>query len=989
MGPIFAFITSGGIEAAQMSTQSAPTTPELRQFFKEMKEAFPGEVHSNRVSRGIYATDASIYMQLPAGAFTPKNRGAVRRALRLTSKYKVPVLARGGGTSLAGQTTAEGALVLDLSKYFDEIEELNVDGHWAVVQPGLIRDLLNERIASQGLMYAPETATSNRANVGGMIGNNSSGMMSIRYGKTIDHLLGATVFLADGTEAYFGPREEMGETGRRLLDGLLGIVERNRKLIEERFPKVMRRVGGYSLDEFLGDESTHNLAKILGGSEGTLAVMTSAKVNLVPKPKHIACMAVHFADLLESLRATPLIVRHKPLSAEFMDGPLLRMALENPSTARMCWWMEGDPAAVIPVEMDGDTLEECIAKLDAVEKELREAGFGYAFTRLHQPRERTQIIEVRKAGLGVMLKMKGDWKPISFIEDACVPVENLADYTAGILRICEEEGLRIMAYGHPSVGVLHLKPVVNLKTQEDRDKCERISRQAMELCRSFGGSWSGEHGDGIARGANNEAFWGPEMIEVFREVKRLFDPEGLLNPGKIFDTPPVMGPLRFTHGYKPSRYKSMFHYREEGGFQGAVEMCNGSGVCRKLGSGTMCPSYMATREEKDSTRGRANALRLALAGQFGLENLTSKAIHEVLDLCLECKGCKTECPTNVDMAKMKSEFLHAYHKEHGSTLRDRVFANSPIAARMNAGLLAPIVNAVLGVGWIRRSINRFLGVAVERPLPKYATQTLGKWFAARRKPDLPADAPEVVLFDDTYASYHDTEIGKWAVRVLEHLGYRVRLAQAGCCCRPAISKGFLTKARKEGEKTLRKLDRYARKGIPILGLEPSCVSSLRDDLPDLIEDEALGARVAKVVAPIEEFLDKEVAAGRIKIELPHAADSYLLHGHCHQKALDSTDPLKRLIGPKDGQDRIEEVDSGCCGMAGSFGYEKEHYEISQTIGEQRLFPAVRSLKPGTPVIANGFSCRHQIEEATGTPADHFIVALGRALLGDERKDDRR
>ncbi len=967
-----------------MSTTSVPTTPDLRQFFKEMKEAFPGEVHHDRMHRGIYATDASIYMQRPVGVFTPKNRGAVRRGLRLASSYKVPVLARGGGTSLAGQTTAEGALVLDLSKYFDEIEELSIEERWAVVQPGLIRDLLNERIVQHGIMYAPETATSNRANIGGMIGNNSSGMMSIRYGKTIDHLLGATVFLADGTEAYFGRREEMGDTGERLLDGLLAIIERNRGLIEERFPKVMRRVGGYSLDEFLGDESTHNLAKILAGSEGTLAVMTSAKVNLVEKPKHIACMALHFADLLESLRAMPLVIRHNPLSAEFMDGPLVQMSIANPSTAKMCWWVEGNPAAVIPVEMDGDTLEECIARLDAVEKDLREAGYGYAFTRLHKPEERTQILEVRKAGLGVMLKMKGDWKPISFIEDACVPVEHLADYTAGILRICDEEGLRVMSYGHPSVGVLHLKPVVNLKTQEDRDKCERVSRKAMELCRSFGGSWSGEHGDGIARGANNEAFWGPEMMEVFREVKRLFDPDGLLNPGKIFDTPPVMGPLRYTHGYKTTRHRSQFHYREEGGLQGAVEMCNGVGACRKIGSGTMCPSYMATREEKDSTRGRANALRMALAGQLGPGALTSKGMHDVLDLCLECKACKTECPSNVDMAKMKSEFLHAYHKVHGSTLRDRLFASSPRAARMNAGLLAPLVNGVLGISWVRRTMNRMLGVAVERPLPKYANETLVQWFARRRKPNLPADAAEVVLFDDTYANYHETNIGKWAVRVLEHLGYRVRLARAGCCCRPLISKGFLTKARRDGEQTLRNLDRYARKGIPILGLEPSCVSALRDDVPDLVEDEELGKRVAAHVFPIEEFLEKELVAGRFKLELPEAAESYLLHGHCHQKALNGTGPLKRLLGA-DGTPRVEEVDSGCCGMAGSFGYEAEHYKISQQIGESRLFPAVRSLKAGTPVIANGFSCRHQIVEATGTPAMHFIEALGRALLGAKER----
>ena len=948
-----------------------------------MRDAFGEEVRTDKMSRGLYSTDASIYMQMPLGVFTPKQRGEVRRAMKLAHQFGVPVLPRAGGTSLAGQTTGDGAFVLDISKHMDELEELNVEQQWAVVGPGVVRDRLNSKIVQHGLWFAPETSTSNRANIAGMMGNNSSGMMSIRYGITMRHILGAWAMLADGSEFYFGRREEMDDRGRELLDQLMEIVNRNRALIEEKFPKVIRRVGGYSLDQFLGDDP--NLVKILCGAEGTLAFVTSIKVNLEKKPKAICAVVLHFHDLNESLRAVPLIVKHNVLSAEFMDGALIEMCLTNPSTANMMGWLRGKPEAVIPVEMDGDTVEECEAKIDALIADVKNAGFGYEYVKLMNDKERYDVIEVRKAGLGVMERMPGDWKPISFIEDACVPVENLAAYADGVLKICKYEGIRVMTYGHASVGVLHLKPIVNLKTQEDRDKCVRISRRCMELCRDFKGSWSGEHGDGIARGAYNELFWGDEMIEVFREVKRLFDPKGILNPGKIFDTPPVMGPLRFTNGYQHSTYHSMYHYRVDGGFESAVEMCNGVGACRKLGSGTMCPSYMATRDEKDTTRGRANGLRMAMSNQLGPDALTSDGLYDVMDLCLECKACKSECPSNVAMAKMKSEFLHAYGEKNGRTLRSRIFAFSPDAARLNSGFMANIVNGMLSVPLIRKMVNSITGVATQRELPKYAPVTLPTWFAKHRaKHPKKSGAPQVVLFNDTYANYHEPGIGAWAVRVLEKLGYDVELANAGCCCRPMMSKGYLKEAKARGGQTLKNLDKFVKEGRTIVTLEPSCSSALKDDLPDLIDDEALGKRVAASVMPIEEFLEKEFLAGRVKFDLPSVKKHYLLHGHCHQKALNGTGPLKRILGSEGKEARVREVDSGCCGMAGSFGYEKEHYAISQKIGEQRLFPAVRSVEKGTQVIANGFSCRHQIKDATGVEPMHFIEALGRAMMKGER-----
>lgn len=959
-----------------------PATPsrEAELFLIKLSEAFPDEVKSDPWSRGIYATDASIYQQMPLGLFTPRDKDAVGRVVTLAGNHRVALLPRGAGTSLAGQATARDALVVDVTNHLDKLIELNEQEGWALVEPGLVRDNLNREIESSGLMFAPDTSTSNRAAIGGMIGNNSSGMMSIRYGTTLAHVLGVEVVLADGTEEWLGRRSEMGSRGRQLFDQVLEIVNRNRSLIEERFPKVIRRVGGYSLDAFLGEDP--NLAKLMVGSEGTLGVITAAKVRLVRKPKAVAAVAIHFADLFESMRAAPLIVKHNPLSAEFMDGPLLRLAERNDTTRPLMGWLRGRPEAVIPVEMDGGTIEQCEERIDALVEDLEANGLGYDYVKLLTPEGRSSILETRKHGLGVMLRVVGDEKAISFIEDACVPVEHLEDYAREIYDLVHSEGLELMTYGHASVGVLHFKPVVNLKRPEDREKCERLSRKAMELCRKYKGSWSGEHGDGIARGAQNELFWGAEMMEVFREVKRLFDPRGILNPGKIFDTPPVMGPLRYTGDYRQPSHEGMFHFREDGGFAGAVEMCNGVGACRKIDAGTMCPSYMATREEKDSTRGRANALRLALSGQMGPGGMTEKGLHDVLDLCLECKACRTECPSNVDMARMKAEFLHAYQKKHGRTLRDKVFAFSPILAKRHRRKMATTANFLLGLPPLRMAVNSALGIARKRRIPPYAKQDFVEWYDNHhQKPEFEPGATRVALFDDTFTNYHEPHVGQWAVRVLERLGYDVEIARAGCCCRTMISKGFLDEARKRGQRTLQNLDRFAVEGIPVLTLEPSCCSALNDDLPDLIEDTELGERIKRAVMPIEQFLEREVLAGRIDLNLLSPEEEYLLHGHCHQKALHGTGPLKRLLGGGGRPGRVREVDSGCCGMAGSFGYEAEHYDLSQQIGESRLFPAVRESKKGTTIIANGFSCRHQIADGTGRKAVHFIEAFGRALLG--------
>ncbi|NUP89251.1 MAG: FAD-binding protein [Candidatus Sumerlaeia bacterium] len=949
-------------------------------LIRELASVQSGVVRGDMLGRGLYATDASIYQQMPVAVVVPRTRDDVRATLRIARERAVPILSRGGGTSLAGQTTT-GGIVLDLSKHLNRLLEVNREERWVRCEPGLVRDHLNAQLRPLGLMFAPETSTSNRATVGGMIGNNSSGMMSIRYGRTSEHVRSLDVLLADGSEAHFGPiaGPSRGAREAAIRARLMSLGAEHRERIEARWPRVLRRVGGYALDELLAAEP--NLGRFLCGSEGTLAVTLEATLELVPPPGAVATMAVHFRDFPESLRLVPLIVAHRPLSVELLDQRLLRLSRENPATAPLCGFIEGDPAAILLVECDAGTVDEARARLRVVEAALRSTGAVTAFHWAKDDVARQAMHDVRRLGLGVMTRMTGDAKPVSFIEDAAVPVERLAEYIEALQRLCAEEGVESIVYGHASVGVLHFKPILNIKDPRGLETMDRLASRTVALVREFGGSWSGEHGDGIVRGSKNPEFWGPEFIELFREVKRLFDPTGLLNPGQIFDTPAITEAQRYGPGYRAEWEQARFHFRAEGGFAGAVEMCNGVGACRKVGQGTMCPSFMATRDEEHSTRGRANALRLAMTGQLGSGAMTGDALFKALDLCLECKACKTECPNNVDMAKMKAEVLAARHRVRGASARDRAFASLPRLARLCSGPMARIANPLQRL--TAPLVKRALGIAAQRSLPPFATEKFSAWFArhvALLSETLPADAPAVAIFADTYTECYEPSIGIWMTRALSALGCRVELARAGCCCRPLISKGFLDLAKRRGLRTLQALDAWARRGIPVLVLEPSCLSALRDDLPDLIDDEDLGRRMAKaVIAPDKAIASLLRAQGR-PLEFPVALPPLLLHGHCHQKAYDGTRATIDLLTR--GGAAVQEVPSGCCGMAGSFGYEREHFDLSQRIGEDRLFPAVRAASPETRIVASGFSCRHQIAEATGRRPMHFAEAFSRALLGE-------
>ncbi len=958
-----------------------------------------GEVYTDDVRRGIYATDASHYQVMPTCVVVPRDEADCIAAIKTAAEFGLPVTPRGGATALSGQTFGPG-MVIDVSKYMDQVLELNAAERWARVQPGLVADVFNASLAEHGLFFAPDPATGNRATIGGMIGNNSSGMRSVVHGKTIDHVISCKVVLGDGTvmeldaadEAAWQQRSEGDSREAQLYRGVKELVDANREEILARYPKVMRRVSGYNLDEFvdgagytgpiggrgLDGHRTWNLSNLVVGSEGTLAFVLEARVRLTALPGARALCVVHFDDVIDSLRHLPAILEHGPSAIELLDDVVVNEALVNPSTRDMTGFIEGKPRAVLICEVSGSDADGAVRNMDALVDDLKQKGIGYAWPVQTDPTAMANVWAVRKLGLGLISNVKGPVKGQAVIEDACIPIEHLAEYTERMQQVCSDLNIRSSVYAHASVGVLHFRPMLDLHRPDHREKMVAIANSAFDMVVEYGGVFAGEHGDGIVRGGFIPRFFGPQLYEAFRQVKQLFDPDNLMNPGKVIDVPPMTSLLRYGDQYRDMEAQTLFHYREQGGFQLAVEQCNGVGACRKFDDGTMCPSFMATRDESASTRGRANALRLAMSGQLGEDALAGDEVKAVLDLCLACKACRSECPNSVDMARLKSEVLQMHHDAHGVPLGYRMVGGMPGLARWLAGPLAPLVNAVSRLpiyGWV---MEKVAGMDRRRPQPPFAARPLVSLLEARPKPDAGVERRKVVLFDDTYANYLEPRVGLSAVELLEGCGYEVVLARAGCCQRPRLSKGLVRAAKKYGTKTMEKLDVFAREGLPIICLEPSCASALQDDLPDLIDDADLGQRVADQVVMIDAFLDAEVAEGRIP-PLALEPGDYALHGHCHQKAAFGTSTIHSHFERSPGA-TCEEVDSGCCGMAGSFGYE--HYDLSVQVGEDRLFPAVRkAVADGKTVLACGISCRHQLHDVLGVGARHWVEVARPGLKG--------
>ena len=951
---------------------------EVHTFINELKD-IKGDVLVDDYSLGMYSTDASFYQIKPLAVVLPLDEADVKKTVEIARIHKLRLLPRGGGTSLAGQTVGDG-IVIDFSKYMNKILEFNEQERWVRVQPGLVRDELNEEMAKYRLHFAPDPATSSRANVGGMVGNNSSGTKSILYGKTVDHVLEAKVLLADGTELLlkelspeaFDQKARQKDREGEIYRNIQETIQQNREEIKKRFPKVMRRVGGYNLDEFVYTDRW-NLAKLITGSEGTLAVTLDVKINLEPLPKFKSVVVVHFADLLEAIRAVQPMLPYKPSAIEIIDRTVLHLSAENLTTKQHCHFIEGDPAAILIVEFYADTLEGVMERPHNMIQDLKKMNFGYAYPLFPSGKAYDDVWHLRRKGLGLMMGIKGEKKALSFIEDAAIPTEVLPEYIDAVLKICARHNTEVSMYAHASVGVIHVQPLLDLRQQEDIENLKHITDETFELVVKYGGSWSGEHGDGLVRSAYNERFFGPQVYQALRRVKKLFDPENIMNPGKIVDAQTIEHNLRYGTKYQDKEVKGTFKYRAENSFGESVHMCTGVGECRKVLGGTMCPSFKATRDEEHSTRGRANALRLAMSGQLDKEGLASERLHEVMDLCLSCKACKSECPSNVDMAKMKSDVLQMYYDKHGLTLRDRLIRDSSSAASKLAGALSGIVNFVQETKLFRAIMEKVAGFDRRRVLPEYAPEPFYKWFEKKENNPFKNPQKKVVLFADTYLNFHEPNVGISALELLNSCGYEVILANVGCCQRPKISHGFLRDAKIEGTKTAEGLRKYLDQGLTIVACEPSCASALNDDLPDLIEDETLAAQLKKQVVMIDKFLEDEISAGKLQATFESIAGNILIHGHCHQKALYGTQGMKTLLSQ--GKQTVSEIPSGCCGMAGSFGYETEHYELSRKIGEAILFPAVKSMKAGTTLVANGFSCRHQIHHFTGVKPKHWVEVI--------------
>ncbi|MBI3628914.1 MAG: FAD-binding protein [Candidatus Rokubacteria bacterium] len=940
-----------------------------------------GEVRFDRYSRLLYATDASMYQMEPIGVVLPRHTGDVQAVLQVADRTGTPVLPRGGGTSLTGQTVNR-AIVLDFSPHMNALLEVNGEEGWARVQPGLVQDELNHLVRPRGLLFGPDTSTSNRATLGGMLGNNSGGAHSIAYGLTIDHVLELTVLLADGTETVLKALSPEALRAKCAKPGLEGQIYRealrlgreHADEIRARYPTHWRRVAGYNLNELIADRPL-DLARVVVGSEGTLLTIVEAKVRLVRRPSRTALCVIHYRDLLEALESSQSILETGPYAVELTDKLILDLARGNLEQSKRIGFVQGDPAALLIVEYAGEDEAAVRARVEALEARRAREGWGYAAHRALDPAEQQSIWKLRKAGLGLLLGMKGDRKPIAFVEDTAVDPRHLAKFVPRFRDVLARHGAQGAYYGHCSVGCLHIRPVIDLKTPRGLEQVHRIAGEITDLVLEFGGTISSEHGDGRARSPFLERVYGPRLFQAFRELKRAFDPKNLMNPGNIVASPGLTEHLRYGPQYTTWEPATLLDFSAQGGFAAAVEMCNGVGVCRKKLEGTMCPSYMATRDEEHSTRGRANALRAVLSGQVPAADFTGKRLYAVMDLCLECKACKAECPANVDMAKLKYEFLSHYYAANGLPLRNRLFGRIATVSRLGSRV-APLVNTVSALGASRWLLEKIVGIDRRRPLPPLAGQTFTDWFRARPAPPA-APRGEVVLFHDTFVTYNQPQIGRAAVALLERAGYRVTLVDRKCCGRPLISKGLLREARDHAAWNVERLAPHAAAGTAIVGLEPSCLLTLRDEYVDLLRTDAARAVAARSLL-LEEFLERERARGLV---LPFAARGRraLLHGHCHQKALVGTGPTVAALRWA-GFD-VTEVDSGCCGMAGSFGFEREHYDISVRLGNRRLAPAVREAGPDVEVVAPGISCRQQIEHLTDRRARHPAEVLWDALAG--------
>jgi FAD/FMN-containing dehydrogenase/Fe-S oxidoreductase len=967
-------------------------------LFNDLKVLLKGDIYWDLSTKLQYATDASAYREIPNAVVLPKSKKDIYTLIRFANLHGIPLIPRAAGTSLAGQVVGKD-IIVDLSKYWGEIIEVNETERWVIVQPGVILDELNLILKPKGLFFGPETSTSNRCMIGGMVGNNSCGAHSIIYGSTRDHTISIKMILSDGNEYEFGFISKSEFEEKLKQQGIEGEIYRQlHKMLTDQNtvteiinefpdPSIKRRNTGYALDLLLDNEifskSTNefNLCKIIAGSEGTLGIITEIKLNLVPlPPPEKAVICVHLAQREQAFKANLIALNYNPGAVELMDNLILECTKENIEQRKNRFFIQGDPGAILIVEFARDSKEEIIQIAQSMEQELRSAGYGYHFPVIWG-KDINRVWSLRKAGLGVLSNLEGDAKPVSLVEDTAVSVKVLPEYMEEFAAIIAKHNLDCVYHAHIGSGELHLRPVLNLKDAEDVELFRTIAFEVAHLVKKYKGSLSGEHGDGRLRGELIPIMVGEKIYGLMQELKNTWDPKGILNPNKIVNSPPLNSSLRYIPNRKEPHIDTVFNFSSEGGILRATEKCNGSGDCRKtvLAGGTMCPSYMATRDEWNTTRARANILREFLTSGDRQNPFNSKEIFDILDLCLSCKGCKNECPSNVDMAKLKAEFLYQWQKENGVSFRSWIVAN--ITKINSIGSLFPkLTNFVLSNSVLNVLVKKSLKFSTHREFPLLYKTTLTRWIK-KRKVTSPSKR-KVYLFADEFTNYNDTKIGIKALELLEALGYEVEIPNIKESGRTYISKGLLKTAQQIANRNVLELSKYISQVTPLIGIEPSAILSFRDEYPDLVsaENRNLAIDMAKNCLLFEEFFVNEVENGNIKSDqFEKATEEIKLHGHCQQKAVSTTDATIKMLSFPTGN-KVSEIPSGCCGMAGSFGFEKEHYNLSMKVGELVLFPNIRSTPTSTIISAPGTSCRHQIKDGTNRSALHPIEIMWECLI---------
>ena len=963
--------------SSRTDTAPGPASTGNAELARALRRVVGGEVRFDAYSRHLFARDASIYAIEPIGVVFPRDAADVAAVIATAAEFGAPVLPRGAGTSLAGQAVCH-AIVLDLSRHMNAIVGIDTERRIARVQPGVVQDQLNIAAARHGLVFGPDTSTKNRATLGGMIGNNSAGSQSVWYGMTIDHVLDLDVVLSDASTAKFGRLTE-DERQRRAsaptLDGAIcrelpDLVARHREAIATGFPKFWRQSGGYRLD-WLARSRELDLAKIVVGSEGTLATVVEATVQLMPAPRHRVIAVGHFTSVQSAIEATQDALACDPAAVELIDRAILELSRQKIEYRSLASLLNDDPEAVLFVTFFGDTQAQAVAGLDRLDALWHAHHHGYHTLRAITAAEQAALLKVREAGLGLLMASStGTRRPLAFVEDTAVEPAKLASYAARFRQILDSYGLTAGFYGHCSVGCLHVRPFMDLGEPGQPELMRSIAEQIRELVLEYGGVNSSEHGDGLVRSEFNRSIFGDELYAAMQETKQLFDPANRMNPGKIVDAPPMTANLRDAAHREITTFPSNLSFEVVGGMHAAADRCMNIGVCRKESAGVMCPSYMATRDEEHSTRGRANALVHALSMPDPRTALGDERLHGILDLCLECKACKSECPLGVDMAALKSEALAAYHDQHGVPVRSRVFGSIRRLNRLGSAAY-PVSNFLSGWPLARAAAERWLGVSAKRPLPRFQQTNLLHWFGRRPDAGLPAADRELIFLADSFTSFTDVSVGRAAIELLEMAGWRVRLEDAGCCGRASLSKGLIGQARRMAESMVGRLAIHAANGMPIVGVEPSCLLTLRDEYLMLLPGDARAEAVAAATRLPEELLVEAIADGRLILPRDNELSGrrILFHGHCHQKALAGTAATMTVLQSIPGTDVVE-LDAGCCGMAGSFGYEAEHYDLSMRIGELRLFPAIRATDEHTLIAATGVSCRQQIRHGAGRAALH-------------------